>query len=233
MALQLTASWWRARPWYHWHSSQALRAVRGSRAAAERPIRWAAGHVTLFEYLAAGYVLMLSFAVLRAMSGVPHAVGSGGRHWVHVSWLAVALVMCLVAFWAFWPYRAVDWNAFRFMNALAIPALLYSFTSVLIPLDPSAVASWREHFYRVRSRLFATGTGFMVAVTISNQTALGVSPTHPSQLGNYALIMMFLTGLAVPKPFAQAVLALAFPAFTALYFLTMMIEPDSVFRPAP
>ena len=47
--------------------------------------------MSLFEYLAAGYILMLSFAVVRAVSGVPHATRYPRRYWVHVSWLATAL----------------------------------------------------------------------------------------------------------------------------------------------
>ena len=82
--------------------------------------------VTLFEYLAAGYILMLSFAILRGVSGLPHATRYPGRYWVHVSWLSTALASCFVAFWAFWPYRQVEWTLFRVITALAIPTLLYA-----------------------------------------------------------------------------------------------------------
>jgi len=54
------------------------------------------------------------------------------RYWVHASWLAAALLACLVCFWASWSYREVDWTIFRFMNALAIPSLLFAWTSLLV-----------------------------------------------------------------------------------------------------
>jgi hypothetical protein len=151
--------------------------------------------LTLFEYLAAGYVLMLSFAVLRAISGVPHALRWPSRYWVHVSWLLVSLALCFVAFWAFWPYRQVEWTVFKFTNVLAIPTLIYAYVSLLVPPDPASVASWREAFFRARIAFFSTGAILYITVAVSNQSALGVPPLHPSQLGNYASIAVHLIGL--------------------------------------
>ena len=185
--------------------------------------------MTLFEYLAAGYILMLSFAVLRAMSGVPYAVQTSRRYWVHTLWLVAGLAFCLVAFWAFWPYREVEWTIFKFTNTLAIPALLYAHTSVLVPPDPSAVDSWRDYFFAVRLPLFATGTAFMAMVTVSNQLTLGVAPLHPSQLGNYLLVGMYAAGLFSAKPKVHVVLAVVPPTLIAVYFFTLLTTPDSIF----
>jgi len=187
--------------------------------------------LTLFEYLAAAYVLMLSFAVLRAMSGVPHAVRSPLRYWVYISWLSTSLFLCLVCFWAFWPYRGVDWTIFTFLNALAIPALLFAHNSLLVPPDPSVVESWRDYFFNVRAPLFATGAIFMLTVTVSNQSTLDVAPLHPSQLGNYALIGMYLLGVASKKASVHVGLAVAFPSVLLVYVLSLATTPDSVFRP--
>src|SRR5262245_10692370 len=117
---------------------------------------------------------MLSLAVLRGVSGIPHATRYPGRYWVHVSWLSSALATCFIAFWAFWPYREVEWTLFRFMNSLAIPTLLYAYISLLVPTDPSTVESWRDYFYDVRARVFSIGAIFMAFVVISNQATLGV-----------------------------------------------------------
>ena len=88
--------------------------------------------MTLFEYLSAGYVLMLSFALMRAVSGLPYAVLSSGRYWVHVFWLATSLGICLISFWAFWSYRQVEWTIVQFMGALAIPALAYAYVAMAL-----------------------------------------------------------------------------------------------------
>ena len=186
--------------------------------------------MSVFEYLAAGYVLMLSLAVLRAMSGVPHAVGSPNRYWVHISWLFSSLIWCLMSFWCFWPYREVDWTVLQFMGALAIPALLYSYNSLLVPPDPSAVVSWRDYFFDVRTSLFATGAAFMTAVVVSNQVSLGVPLLHPSQLLNYVQIGLCVVGLVSAKPGLHVALALAFPGLLVIYLFTLMVDPNSVFR---
>lgn len=55
--------------------------------------------MTLFEYLAGGY-------------------------WVHVSWLLAGLGMGLVTFWAFWTFHDGEWTLFRFVGSLPIPLLL-------------------------------------------------------------------------------------------------------------
>jgi hypothetical protein len=187
--------------------------------------------VTLFEYLAAAYVLMLSLALLRAMSGVPHAVRPARRYWLHATWLVLALSTCLVAFWAFWSYRNVEWTIFRFMNSLAVPALLYCFIALLVPPDPSAVISWRDHFFDIRVRLFATGVALMVAVIASNQFTLRVPFLHPSQLGNYALLTIYFIAFASARPAVHGVLAIVFALLVAATFSTLLVQPDSLFRP--
>jgi hypothetical protein len=187
--------------------------------------------MTLFEYLAAGYVLMLSFAVLRAISGLPHALRPDRGYWIHSSWLLTALLLCVLMFWGFWPFRDVDWTLFRFMNSLACPAFLYAFISLLVPTDPSAVAAWREHFFNVRIPLFATGSLMATAVGLSFHFTMSVSPVHPSQLGTYLFLAIFLAGLVSPRPRVHAVLAAVFPALWVVYTLALLTEPDSQFRP--
>ena len=189
--------------------------------------------MTLFEYLAAGYVLMLSFAVLRAMSGIPHAMRSSRRYWIHATWLVIALVLCLVSFWAFWSYREVEWTIFKYMNVLAVAALHYSFNSLLVPPDPSIVTSWRDYFFDVRVRVFATGTVLMTAILIGNQSSLGIPLLHASQLGNYAMIAMFLVGLSSAKPRVHIGLVLAFLSLLAVFFSTLLVDPESVLRAVP
>ena len=188
--------------------------------------------MTLFEYLAAAYVLMLSLALLRAMSGVPYAARSPQRYWVHALWLATALMLCLVAFWLFWPYREVEWTIGKFVITLGIPALLFAHVSVLVPPDPAGVESWQDHFFAARRPLFATGAAFMVAVTISNQFALDVHPLHPSQLGNYVLIAIYAAGFSSGNPRVHRVLALIYPTLFSIYFFTLMTRPDAFFEPA-
>ena len=54
--------------------------------------------MTLFEYLAAGYVLILSFAVIRGVSGVPYALRPSSRYGVHFVHLSNVLTMRIPLF---------------------------------------------------------------------------------------------------------------------------------------
>ena len=189
--------------------------------------------MTIFEYLAIGYSLILSFAVLRALSGVPYAVGSPGRYWVHVLWLATALAYCLVAFWAFWAYRNVEWIFAEYILVLAIPALMYVFSSLLVPPDPTRVTSWRDHFFGVRLPLFSTGILLEVTIILSNQSALDVDPLHPTQISHYVLVAIYAIGLASTKPALHAILPLAYASVIAADILIALPRPDWVVPTSP
>ncbi len=97
--------------------------------------------MTLFEYLAIAYSLVLSFAVLRTASGLPHALASGRRHWVRAAWTFIILAVCLFVFWAFWSYREVEWTLWRFALVLGNPILVFVSASIIVPPEPAAVHS--------------------------------------------------------------------------------------------
>ena len=146
--------------------------------------------MSLFEYVTAGYILLLSFAVLRVLSGVPHAVHSERRYWVYLSWLFMALSTCIGTFLAFWAYREVEWTTFRIVVALAVPASLYAYNSVLVPPDPSTVTSWRDYFFDVRVPLFATGVVLMSTALISILFVKGASHFQALQLFICCFLLM-------------------------------------------
>jgi len=64
--------------------------------------------VTHFEYVSAGYILMLTFAAARLLAGAAHVLEPRRFSWVHASWTSLAAMLCLTAFWAFWAYREVE-----------------------------------------------------------------------------------------------------------------------------
>ncbi len=64
----------------------------------------------LFEYLAAAFTLVLSFAVVRLVGGLPSALVAERRYWVHLLLLVAVLSMVASIFWALWSFREVSWN---------------------------------------------------------------------------------------------------------------------------
>lgn len=179
--------------------------------------------MTLFEYLAAGHVLILSFAVVRILNVLPYAVRPRCQYWVHISWLSLAVGLCIVAFWGFWSYRDIEWTLPLFIGALVPTALIYMYSSLLAPPDPSSVGSWRDHFYKVRIPLFATGLLLVCAILYSNWAILDLSPFEPGTL--HALFVVFATGLVSERPKLQNALALVPPVSVVVTIITVA-SPD-------
>jgi hypothetical protein len=184
--------------------------------------------LTLFEYLAAGYILILSLGVLRAVAGVPYALRATSRYWVHIAYLLGALANYLVGFWAFWFYRDVEWTFFRFIVALAFPVLWYVFVSLLIPQDPASVSSWRNQFYGVRIPLFTVGAINFVVIAVSHQSLLGIPPFDPAEWTVYATIAIFIIGLVSARPSLHALLAVVFACLMTVVFFAILAQTDPI-----
>lgn len=183
--------------------------------------------MTLFEYLTAANTLILSFAVLRIIACAPHALRPGRLYWVHVSWLSVAIAFCLIGFWGFWSYRGLEWTLPLLIAALSPTVLMYAFTSLVAPSEPSTVASWRDYFFGVRIPLLGTGVLYMGAVLASNQALLGVSAFQLASLGPWILLAICAIGASSAKPQLHTVLALG-PPFLAAITILMLAQPDSL-----
>ena len=182
--------------------------------------------MTLFEYLAAAYVLILSFSVLRGVSGVPYALRASSRYGVHFVYLSIALANCLISFWVFWFFRDVEWTFFRFITALLVPILLYVHVTLLVPPDPSTVSSWHEHFFGVRIPLFASGATTFIAVAVCHQALLGIPALHWVEWPVYAIIAMYAIGLTSTKARLHAALALANFCIIAAIVVGILSEQD-------
>jgi hypothetical protein len=182
--------------------------------------------VTLFEYIAIAFSMVISFTALRALSGVPHAIQAGKRYWVHLAWLVSTLASVLLTFWIFWWNRGVEWNFITFALVLVPPCLLYVFVSLLVPEDSSAVTSWKEHFFKVRIRLFVTGVVWDITAFIGATLTSGVGDLPSSAF--VVLPALFVThsvGALSSKPEVHAVLVAVPPAVIAISALTVFFQP--------
>ncbi len=182
--------------------------------------------MTHFEYLAAGYVLILSFAILRGVSGVPYALNSSSRYGVHLVHLSNVLINCLVSFWVFWFFRDVEWTFYRFVITVLVPILLYVHASLLVPQDPSTVSSWREHFLSARIPIFASGAAYFIAVAVCHQAVLGIPALHPYEWPLYAAVAIYGVGLTSTKPSLHAGLALAIFCIVAAIAIGILAQRD-------
>ena len=103
------------------------------------------------------------------------------------------------------------------------PGLLYVFVSLLVPEDSSAVDSWKEHFFKVRLRLFLTAIAWDITAF------MGLILSHrvgtPSILIFGALFITHSVGALSSEPKLHALLATVPPAMVAVSGLTVFFQP--------
>ncbi len=181
--------------------------------------------MTHFEYIAAVHTLILTFAAARILAGVSNAMRPGRLYWVHLSWTLLAVMYCLTSFWVFWGYRDIEWTLPLLILLLAAPGVIYVFSSTLVPADSSEVDSWREYFFSVRPRLFATGFVMMLTIVASNQVLAGAPPMHASQIPLYGMLVVFAVGAASASPRLHDALAVV-PPLNVVGIVLVLSRPD-------
>jgi hypothetical protein len=178
--------------------------------------------VTLFEYLAIAYSLVFSFAALRLVAGLPHAIESNRRYFVHVAHVCILLFSTAAVFWAQWSARDLEWTFPRFLIQLAGPGVLYFLACTLIPDEPSSVRSWQDYFFSVRKRYFG-GICVWALIMATNATVLvGVPLSHPVRLVQLGVLILGAAGLATDRPSAHRMILICGAVVLALAVLVIL-----------
>jgi hypothetical protein len=152
--------------------------------------------VSLFEYVGIAFSLVFSFTAMRLVSGLPHAVDRERRYWVHLSQVAVAILVTAGLFWSFWSFRDVEWTYPRFILALANPSLAYFIACTLVPESPSSVESWRAYYYTIRKKFFVGVLLWGAVVALVGTVVLGRPLSHPTRVFQVITIALALLGAA-------------------------------------
>ena len=181
--------------------------------------------MTHFEYIAIAMSIVFSFAVLRLLDALPHVTAREKRYPIHALWVAMLLFWCAMFWWLSWASNARD-DEFSFPLFLLMvtpPGLFYLSATALVSHAPADVASWREHFWKVRRRFFGCTLALVVALALLT-TAIGNAPlSHPIRLAQAVLVSVFLTGLVSEKERTHGTIAgLAVALFAALLGLTFV-----------
>ena len=183
--------------------------------------------MTLFEYLAIAYSLVLSFAAIRLVAGLPHAIESGRRYHVHVAYVCGGIFAALALFWAHWSTREVAWTFPGFLLNLAGPGVVYFLACTIIPDEPSAVRSWRDYFFSVRRRYFGGICVWAIIMAVNTTFFLDAPLVHPSRAIQTGLMAFGVAGLASDNPRYHALLlvggAVVVAAATAI-----LLQPGSL-----
>jgi hypothetical protein len=133
--------------------------------------------MTHFEYLSVSVSIMLSLAAARAIGGLPQALESGRRYWLHASWIFTWLWVLVTSWWNIWEYRSAEFSFPAFLLLLSPSGPLLFLCSVLVPANPDRVASWREYFRSVRVRHFAAAALFWALLVAHQPVLLASSPS--------------------------------------------------------
>lgn len=183
--------------------------------------------MTLFEYLAIAFSLVFSFAAMRLIGGLPHAVAPDRRYWVHLTFVFVQLFATVGVFWVFWSYRDVEWTLPRFLLLLCSPALIYFNACALVPEVPASIDSWRDYYFAVRTRYFAGILVWALVVILASTIVLELPLRHPARGVQAVFVAVGALGLLSRSPRIHAGIA--------AFFLCMILLVAFVLgsRPAP
>ena len=182
--------------------------------------------MTLFEYLAIAYSLVLSFAAMRIIEGLPYVVDAARRSWIHLVFVCAALLSCIADFWLFWNDRAAQWDFLMFLTALANPGLLYFIACILVPRNCDSVGSWWDYFLSVRIRYFSA-VGAYFAVAAIHTTLIGSVPlSSPLRLVQITGLAVAISGVRARSQRLLSAIALFYIAFAAVAVL-VFLRPGS------
>lgn len=184
--------------------------------------------MTLFEYLAIAFSLVLSSAAMRLVAGLPHAFDRSRRYWVHCCFVVLGLFTVVVAFWVYWSYREARWDLPRFLVALTHVGTLYFLATTIVPESPGGVVAWREYYYSVRVRYFSAVI-LLALTTAMNPTLLLAMPLrHPARLAHVSLLVSGIVGVSTANSRVHGGLAVFASGMTAILAFTVFLRPSSL-----
>jgi len=186
--------------------------------------------MTLFEYLAAAYTLLLSFAVARLVFGLPSATLQDRRYWVHLVLVAAFAFTLAAFFWSFWSFRDVAWTFPRFLLILSVPVLALLMASTLIPGSPDNVESWRDFYYSVRLTYFSAWIVLSFLLAINSTVLIDMPFTHPARLAELILAAFGVVGVSSSNPRVHGAMAICMIGFAAFVSSMVLLDPGSLTR---
>ena len=187
--------------------------------------------MTLFEYLAIAFSLTFSFSGMRLVGGLPHAVQRQRRSWVHLGFVFNQLLLTVGIFWMFWSFRAVEWNFPTFLLTLVSPSLIYFNSCALVPENPSAVESWHDYYYEVRSRYFVGLICWATALVAISTIVLELPFLHLARVPQAALFGGALVGALSKNERVHSSLAVFFLLSQVAFVLSLGFRPGSIVAP--
>jgi len=183
--------------------------------------------MTLFEYLAIAYALVLSLAAVRLLNGLSHSMSAARRYWVHASWLWLMLFSVLLLFWQHWSTHDLEWTFLTFAMNLAGPGILYFLACTIVPDEAKGIDSWRDHYFAARRQFFGGLCAWALLMVLNTTLLLGVPLVHRSRLIPLGLMLVGVSGLTTDRPAVHAAIPMAVLAI-AIFAVAILLQPGSL-----
>ena len=186
--------------------------------------------MTLFEYLAVSFSVVLSFAVVRILNGISDVFARPRVYWIHAAWVIHKLLFLAYTWWNIWSYRQVSWNFLSFLAVLASPSLIYYQASTLVPAEPRLVASWRDHFYAVRQQFFGAEIAWALLILFNTSFIINVAVLHSTRIPQSIALLIAIVAISTNRPAVHGALAwltlLLWPLRTLILFQPGSLVPN-------
>jgi hypothetical protein len=187
--------------------------------------------MTQFEYVSVAISIVFSFAVLRLLDALPHAVSAARRYWIHAVWVAFLIWWSAVFWWLSWSHsaRQTEFGFPEFLLLVTPPGVLYLCATALVSEAPAQVASWREHFWSVRRRFFGLALVLLALLAFTSFALQHVPLAHGLRVPQLALFALFATGFFSRDERthgAVALLAAALALTMVALAVTGLVVPD-------
>jgi hypothetical protein len=184
--------------------------------------------VSLFEYLAIAFSLVISTSVMRIADGLSDSARGTERCWVYRGQLGVALAANVAAFWNFWSFHEADWTFPRFVLAVSGPVALYFGTATLVPSDRDDVSSWKEHSRAVRGRFYRSLCAYAVLIAATTTVLVDMPLDHPARGSELITFLLGLVGATSKNERTHQALVVIALLFAIVALSTLAARPGAL-----
>lgn len=184
--------------------------------------------MSLFEYIAVAFSIVLSLAAVRLLSGLSVAFAPERCYRPHAMWIVFCLINCPMVWWNFWSFRDFEWNLLAFLCVLGVPALVYLQAAALVPESPGLVRSWRDHFFAARTRFFIALASFFVVISCMSWLLLDFPLLHPARAVQASGFTLSVWGAISTRERLHEVLPLVLLALLSIAAAALFLRPGSM-----
>ena len=156
--------------------------------------------MTLFEYLAVAFSIVLGFSFTHLLGSVRSVFDPERRYSVHIGFFFYLILLHPQLWWALWDlHDDASWNLFTFLFTLAGPGLLYLMTTSVVPIERSPGQTWEEHFVSSRRWIYGFAAAYAIWGIGEVFWVFGIPFFHPYRIVQGSLLLVSITAALLPS----------------------------------